>query len=496
MIPLRLNVRWDVSAVLLLVMGALVMCLLWFMPLGNSFWLDETVIAFLIRNNFQETIYRAFIISHPVLFTAIEWLMRHLGDSEIVLRLPSVSASVGSLIVLYRLGSEAIDWEAGVVFACMHLTLMSVAVQAANARPYAIALFLEYVSILWLLRWTRSGKFRHGLLWIAAAVFATYFHHLFIIALGTEFVFASIVTLHSNVLRFRDLAWCGFVAGVGLIPAVPQAVMIARQSRLFAWVPTPDWTDLLIALLPVSALIGVCLITGFACLNKDWPAWKRPPYASLTWLGALLLAPILVLFIAARAGSVNLFTGRYLLSTTPGCVLLFGWMLRGLEPILVRRMSLTCALLVIGMTAGKVDGFTSAPNYTRELWREAVRDAPLSGGMLVYSGHVETRRLDWLQDPEHWDYLICPVLVYRPGLSPRDAFVIPFEFGSEQRSYIEGVLDGPLRNHNTLTVIVRMISGSSLWPSWLQNRLAIAGYTKLRSAGYGNIQVDVYERGR
>jgi len=157
-------------------------------------------------------------------------------------------------------------------------------------------------------------------------------------------------------------------------------------------------------------------------------------------------------------------------------------------------MSLTCALLFIGITAGRVDGLTSAPNYTGELWREAVKDAPLSGGMLVYSGHVETRRMDWLQDPEHWDYLICPVLAYRPGLSPRDAFIIPFEFGSEQQRYIEGVLEGPLRHHNTLTVITRILSNSSVWPSWLQERLATAGYSKLRSTGYGNIQVDVYER--
>jgi hypothetical protein len=493
---LKLNVRWDISAIILLVIAALVMGRLWFMPLGNSFWLDETIIAFLIRNNFQETIYKTFIVTHPVLFTAIAWLMRHLSDSEIALRLPSVLASVGSLYVLYRLGREAIDRETGVIFACIHLTLMPVAVQAVNARPYALALFFQYVSILWLLRWTRSGKVRHGLLWITAAVLATYFHHLFVMALGTEFLFALVVTLQRSVLRFRDLAWYGIVAGLGLIPAVPQAVMIARQSRLFAWVPTPSWTDLLIAFLPVSVLVGVCLIAGFACLNKDWPTWKRPAYASLTLLGALLLAPILVLFITARFSSVNLFTGRYLLSTTPGCVLLFGWVLRGLEPILVRRMSLACALLVIGMTAGNVDGFTAPPDYSQELWRQAVKEAPLSGGMLVYSGHVETRRLDWLQDPERWEFMICPVLVYRPGLSPRDAFVIPFEFGSEQQNYIEGVLDGPLRHHNTLTVITRILSNSSVWPSWLQKRLAIAGYSKLRSTGYGNIQVDVYKRER
>src|SRR5258706_8265675 len=221
------NVRWDVSPVLLLVTGAAVIFRLWVLPLGNSFWLDETVVANLIRNNFQEMVYKAFVGAQPVVFSAVEWLIRHFGESEIVLRLPSVFASVCSLIVLYRLGIEAMDREAGLILAAIHVTLIPVAAQAVNARPYAIALFFEYLSILWLLRWVRQGQFKHALMWIASAVFATYFHHLFLTALGVEFAFALILAFRGQVIRFRDLAWCGIVAIAGVLPAVPQAVLMS-----------------------------------------------------------------------------------------------------------------------------------------------------------------------------------------------------------------------------------------------------------------------------
>src|SRR2546423_112841 len=136
----ELGIKWDGSIRLLFIIGAVVVCRLWILPLGNSFWLDESVVASLIHNGFQFTVHQAFIDSQPVVFTVIEWLVRHVGDSEVVLRLPSLLASAGSLMVLYRIASEAIDREAGLLAAGVHLSLVAVAVQAANARPYAIAL--------------------------------------------------------------------------------------------------------------------------------------------------------------------------------------------------------------------------------------------------------------------------------------------------------------------------------------------------------------------
>jgi len=188
---------------------------------------------------------------------------------------------------------------------------------------------------------------------------------------------------------------------------------------------------------------------------------------------------------------VNLFAPRYLLPTTCGSVLLFGWMLRGVEPILVRRMSLVLALVLAGAFTS---GFSLVPDYNQEHWREAIRDAPASGGMLVYSGLVEARRLDWLQDPEHWGYLISPVLYYRPSLSPDDTFVLPFEFGPEEKNYMETLMDARLHDYDRLTIIGRKNFMWSDWESWLAGRLAATGYRKLSSAPYGSIQVDVYER--
>jgi len=490
------SVRWDASARLLLIVGAVVLCRLWILPLGNSFWLDETVIVTIVRNGFQTSVHQAFLDSQPVMFSIIEWLTRHLGESEIVLRLPSLLASIGSLIVLYRIGREAIDQDAGLLLAGIHLSLVAVAEQAANARPYAIALLLEYLSILWLLRWARRGQFRDGLLWMVFAVLATNLHHLFVTALGAEFLFAGIIALRRQAFPFRDFVWFELIGIAGVLPAVPQALLIASQAKLFAWAPTPTWIQLPIALVPVFLLAGVCVMAGVTRLNQDGPQWRRPEDGSLALLGALLLAPAVVFFLFAYFGTVNMFVDRYLLTTTPGCVLLFGWMLRGLEPTLVRRMSLIAALLIAGIVAGNDIGLAAVPDYSLQHWREAVASAPTSGGMLVYSGLVETRRVDWLQDPDHWSYMVSPVLTYRPNLSEHDTFLLPFEFGPADQAYVTALMDGTLHRYDTLTIIgVNFVSWQS-WAEWLSDRLATAGYRKLRSVPYGNVQVDVFERER
>src|SRR5438105_15417295 len=87
----------DTSQAVLLVMGGLALGRLWLLPLGNSFWLDESVIACIVRGSFRSVVTQAFIGAQSVAFCVIEWLVRSVGSSEAVLRLPSVLASIGSL---------------------------------------------------------------------------------------------------------------------------------------------------------------------------------------------------------------------------------------------------------------------------------------------------------------------------------------------------------------------------------------------------------------
>src|SRR6185503_18891463 len=99
-------------------------------------------------------------------------------------------------------------------------------------------------------------------------------------------------------------------------------------------------------------------------LTGDGPTWRAPEDRSLPFLGILLLFPVIVFFLSAYLGFVNLFMDRYLLATTPGSVLLFSWLLRGLGPTLTRRMSLISALVMVGIVAGNPEGLALVPDYT------------------------------------------------------------------------------------------------------------------------------------
>jgi hypothetical protein len=478
----------------LLATGLLVLCRLWLLPLGNSFWLDESVIVSLIRGSLHSAVQEAFSNAQPVLFSVIEWLVRRLSDHEVVLRLPSLLASFGCLLVLYRIGRDAMDHEAGLLFAAIHLSLPQVAEQAANARPYAAALFFEYMSILWLLRGIRSKRRFDGLAWVACAVIAAHLNYLFITALAAGFLFAFVLTWRGEGLPFRDLGLCAIVGLVGLTPAFPQALLIARESRLLAWVPIPAWVDLPSAVLPKFAMAGMVL-AGLAHLKREGLNWKRPGEPRLPLLGAFLLAPAFALFTLARFDFPNLFADRYLLPAVAGSVLLFGWLLLGFGPE-VRRVSMVSALILAGVSMGHSAGPSIRPDYHSERWREAVRDAHRSGALLVYSGLVEARRLDWLRDPERWNYLTSPVRAYWRDLPPQHAFVLPHEFGPEERRYTQTLLDERLHDYDAVTVFGRNSGSWRSWASWLPERLEAAGFDRRRTAAYGSIQLDVFERAR
>ena len=78
--------------------------------------------------------------------------------------------------------------------------------------------------------------------------------------------------------------------------------------------------------------------------------------------------------------------------------------------------------------------------------------------------------------------------------SPKDAFVLPFEFGRVEKDYTGRLLAGPLRDRSTITVIVRHSFDGPNWVNWLSQVLANAGFSKKRSAAYGEVDVLVFQR--
>jgi hypothetical protein len=464
------------------------------MPLPKSFWLDETLIAWTIQGGFGQIFRNAFVSLQSIAFCMVEWVAARAGAvSEIGLRLPSLAAAVASLYVYYRIGVEILDRETGLFLAALYVTLPGVAVEVPNARPYSLALLLEAAALLWLLRWLRSGRLSEGLLWAACAAGAGHLHHLFVIAYPVEVAFSLWRIFKGSKAKYWQLVLCCVINAVLLLPAIPQASVMFSQRNLLSYARQPDFLNLLQALTPSYLIFAVALVAALGWASGDRPCWMRPKAGrEAAALGALVLCvPCSAFFAVSWLTETRLFESRYLLLTTPGFVLLWGWLLRGVEPASVRRISLIATLAIMAIRIG---GISVVPSYPGEDWRSAVRSMPNSGGVLVYSGLVESRRIDWLQSAERRGYLAAPLIVYRPDISPSESFVLPFNHGDSEQAYVEGLLAGPLRERERITVVVRAAFSGPVWLSWLSQRLTSTGFRRMREEEFSAVQVAVFVR--
>jgi hypothetical protein len=279
-----------------------------------------------------------------------------------------------------------------------------------------------------------------------------------------------------------------------LSPLLPQLLIISRQSQLLSLRTEPSWSDLLRVLAPPTMILAVVLVVALEWAAGCRARWKVPSSAALPVLGAcLLIPPVIIFFGVSKFTSVSLFVSRYILPSMTGGLLLWGWLLRGLEPARLRRMSIMAAVVFGSIAAVRLAAHPGyVPAYRNEDWRAAASAAPDSGQYLIYPGLVETRRLEWLQAHEHERYFVSPVTVFRPALRLDDAHVVPFDFGGGEKAYMQPVVDGVAKSRQSVTLIARGYPNGLDWAEWLSSRLAGAGYRKLRDARYGELIVMVW----
>jgi hypothetical protein len=99
------------SLFILATLGLLAAVRLWILPLGNSFWLDESLVVSIAKNRIADVGAAAYQApSQSILFCYVQWVMlQFAGVNEILMRLPSVLGAAGSAYVLYRIGAEFVN---------------------------------------------------------------------------------------------------------------------------------------------------------------------------------------------------------------------------------------------------------------------------------------------------------------------------------------------------------------------------------------------------
>jgi len=271
-----------------------------------------------------------------------------------------------------------------------------------------------------------------------------------------------------------------------MLPLAPQTIRLISMRRIVEFPSPVDLFGLVLFFFPIGLVVGCFLAWLVAFADKTFDLKERDQFT----LGLVLIGPALALSGASELWHLNLFVPRYLLCSAPGVILAWGSCLRAVGPPWVRRMTLAGGLLFSPAFAG---GPTFVPDFHREDWRSAVRSTHPSDRMLLYTSIAETRQLDWLTDPKHWDYLISPVSVHQPEVAQANTSLVPFEFAPADLEYMEHLLTG-FTTEKSVDVIVRDSFSGSDWLDWLDQHLSRMGFLRIRISHYGLLELRAYQR--
>jgi hypothetical protein len=471
--------------------AALLIVWLWVLPMVNSFWLDETLVAVLIKGTLAQALRNTAQWPHSILFSAVEWTVSHISrsSSEIALRLPSLCAALATLYVWYRVGLEYFDSECGLIFAALYAILPQVSRQVPSARPYALGLLAETAALLFLLRWLKARQTSSAYLWSICSAIAVHLHIVFALSFGIELLFLLALCLYKRRLNSWVLFGSATVSVALMAFVVPQAMMEFRERYLLE-IPlqAPGWGDLLKAAVPIAfipiAVVGVVFLV--ARVSHERGNWNE---AFL--VGLVLMVIPFGLFALAYLGAASVFVPRYLLPAIPGVIMVWGVIVWSLKPRWVRGLSLACSVL---LAAGIAARGGPIPQHQDEDWRAAVSAVKNTGQLIVYPGLVETRRLEWLDAAERWPFLIAPALTYRPDLSPKNSLILPFAFGPEEKADVKRRLGTRLEGQESVAIIARGMFAAEDWISWFSAQARAQGFQRIYASRFGIVDVVVFHK--
>ena len=478
-----------------LLWALLVICIvrLWLMPLGESFWTDETATAFVVR----------YGAAHPTLAIApqlrfsiyylLPWIADKLGGfSEVGYRLPSTLALLAALFLIARLAGRLIHPRAAwfVVFAC--LAMHGFDLQAGDARPYALGTLIAVAGVWFLIRLLDSGK------WLDAALFVIFGALLWRVQLvyWPFYLVFAVYTIARLIARDSPVQWSRalivFAAlGLALAPVVPGALALQHNAgmHIIGTMPTP-W-NLLKALDPAVLLaVGAWLVARLC----RWPAVagtvSRSSFAlTLAWW----LVPASALFVFSLVTGESLFVSRYFSLMLPGAALAGTAFAARYIPD--SRWPVLSAVLGAGVLLTLGQWNRIAPkNFDYDYRGAAIAiNQRVSGAttpMVFVSPFVEGRSPAWYPDYPLPSFLYAPLAVYPIHGHP---YLFPFASSPEAERYATDVTRTALEPSNRFLVYGTR-QRVQWWQKWLADRLAWEHWSSRSAGSFGEVSLVEFDR--
>ncbi|HXJ40193.1 MAG TPA: glycosyltransferase family 39 protein [Bryobacteraceae bacterium] len=334
----------------------------WIMPLGSSFFCDESGSYWTIQAGLGQiwTRYVEFP-SAPPAYAVIVWLATVLGGArEYAMRLPSVLAMALACVLLYRLVQRLFDRESALPAVAAFACSKTIVFAATDARPYAILLVFIIGSTLALVRWLDSARPRDAAVYVVTAALIPYYHYLAIPVLGVHAIYAWAKLRDGGPVRLRSLLLAAGAILTLLLPMMPPLLVLISRRQSHIWSPSPNVRDLADVLSPPVLVFGATFglfLAWLACRKLAVRVTALPrPTVVLTL--ALMLGPALLAFVVSVASPTRIFVPRYVIASMVGLCMMIGWAIGRIQPAAAR------SIIIATIALSSIAAF----GYTRRFW--------------------------------------------------------------------------------------------------------------------------------
>jgi len=380
----------------------------------EALWLDEATTYYRASKDLAGAARDATSQFHvPTYFLLMHYWIRWVGDSEALLRMPSVIFSTGAVGMTYLLGRIAKDRRAGVVAALLMTFSPFQIAYAQEARMYALLVFATTTCLcgaMWLFRhpadaaapvitrasarWKVSVAWRWWALCLAGLLLALYTHNIATFLAATLALCALGVSLSERSLRaslLRNWIICGALVTILYLPWLGTLLAQSARTEEAEWgsprslhLVLHHLSEILFMPLESPIMSAVSAIGVLAALShRD----RQQRSMSITLLLFALLPVALVLLASLE---VPMFSPRIMIgSTSPMHVLVAVGLSRFVLPIfsgLAGSLLLAGVLLLPRHYAERV----------KEDWHEGlawIESRWQSNGIVLSIGGREARQL-------------------------------------------------------------------------------------------------------
>lgn len=437
---------------------------------NESFWLDESITAWITNSDLKSTITRSleFQGQSPLYYVVIYYAQIILGPSEFVTRLPSIIATFLSVLVMakiVRLFSESLLLQS---LGCVVLLSCDAVVKALmSARPYSFSLLFILLSFYFLLRWINSNcetspgnlrtssklsKYQIG--YFASCAISIYTHYFCIFLIPSHFFLILALSSQRKVLIVRWILLQLIVLGA-IAPLFEQMSSLDHRSSLLSFSSPFNLADLAIILFPLDfrLYVGFALI---ALLIGTLPRFNFDIGINTIRIGAVsmiwLIVPVVLLALLSNFLEVSLMKDRYFIIITPAIVLGVCTLVK-ISSNFHGRLLFYLVFATLSMT------FRLEGRSRNEGWREAIREVENSKSnavILLHSGLIETQSVKWLSEPRNYQYSLSPLLAYNSN-DPALSLPLSTEI-SGAKNYYESAIFPKIIQYSDIFIIGRDIS--------------------------------------